>query len=119
MSQTILDALAEVAEARGRMEWEKRKAEKRRWRLICGELYSIHSEGMGDRLRDSAARMSRSKWINMLMRAVENSDNNVLASIAEQLSKVEVAAVILRAKGYGGHGQSIDIAVRDVPVKDR
>lgn len=68
--------------------------------------------------RASADRMNVRRWQNLMVDAVKRGDATVLAALAERLGKSEMASSILRAKGYGGHGQSIDLTVRDVPTRN-
>ena len=59
--------------------------------------------------------MNRTHWLDLITRAVEGKDEALLGSLADQLARCETACGILRAKGYGVHGQTIDAVVRLVP----
>lgn len=115
MSNNILEALADLAEDRVRTAQKVHQAKKKRWRLICGELYMISNQGRVATARASAERMSVKRWHSVMVHAVQRGDARVLDALAERLGKTELAASILRAKGYGAHGQSIDLTVRDIP----
>lgn len=118
MSKNILEALVDLAEDRVRAAQQLQQAKQKRWRLICGELYMISNQGRMAIARASAERMSVRKWHNVMVEAVQRGDARVLESLAERLGKTELAASILRAKGYGAHGQSIDLTVRDIPSRN-
>ena len=106
MSTNILEALADLAEDRVRSAQKIQKAKQKRWHLICGELYMNSNQGRVAMARASAERMSVRRWHNVMVHAVQRGDAKVLEALAERLGKSELAASILRAKGYGAHGQS-------------
>lgn len=118
MSKNILEALVDLAEDRVRAAQKVQQAKQKRWRLICGELYMNSNQGRVAIARASAERMSVRKWQDVMVQAVQRGDARVLESLAERLGKTELAASILRAKGYGAHGQSIDLTVRDIPSRN-
>lgn len=117
MSKNILEALADLAEDRVREAQKVHRAKKKRWHLICGELYMHPNQGKVSIARSSAERMSATRWRTVMVHAVQRGDAKVLEALAERLGKSELAASILRAKGYGAHGQSIDLTVRDIPSR--
>lgn len=118
MSTNILEALADLAEDRMRSAQKIQRAKQKRWHLICGELYMISNQRRVANARASAERMSVKKWQSVMLHAVQRGDAKALEALAERLGKSEQAASILRAKGYGGHGQSIELTVRDVPNRN-
>ena len=118
MSTNILEALADLAEDRVRSAQKMQKEKQKRWHLICGELYMISNQGRVANARASAERMSARRWYNLMVHAVQRGDAKELEGLAERLGKSEQAASILRAKGYGAHGQSIELTVRDVPNRN-
>ncbi|MBZ2209649.1 hypothetical protein [Massilia soli] len=118
MSKNILDALVDLAEDRVRAAQKVHQAKRKRWRLICGELYMNSNQGRVAIARANAERMSAAQWRNVMVQAVQRGDARVLESLAERLGKSELAVSILRAKGYGAHGQSIDLTVRDIPSRN-
>lgn len=117
MSRNVLEALAELADDRVRAAQKLQRAKQKRWRLICGELYMISNQSRVAVARASAERMSVNKWHAVMVHAVQRGDARALEALAERLGKTELATTILRAKGYGAHGQSIDLAVRDIPSR--
>lgn len=117
MSKNILEALADLAEDRVREAQKVHRAKQKRWRLICGELYMTPNLGKVSLARASAERMSATRWRTVMVHAVQRGDAKVLEALAERLGRSELAASILRAKGYGAHGQSIDLTVRDIPSR--
>lgn len=59
--------------------------------------------------------MNSRQWADLITKAVTEGNEDLVASLAEQLGKCEKAHSILRAKGYGSQGQAIDKAVASVP----
>ena len=63
--------------------------------------------------------MNSHQWKALIVGAVNNPDEDQLDSLAAHLAECELAKGILRARGYGKSGQSIDVMVREVPhVRD-
>lgn len=54
-------------------------------------------------------------YADLIRRAVEAKDDDMLHQIGVRLAAAEVAHGILRAKGYGLNGMQIDDTVRQVP----
>ncbi len=54
-------------------------------------------------------------WRELIVSAANNTDKAQLDSLAHHLAECETANQILRSKGYGAPGQTIDVAVRQVP----
>ncbi len=59
--------------------------------------------------------MNVHQWRDLIVSASRNPDDAQLDSLARHLAECETAKSILRAKGYGKPGQTIDVTVRDVP----
>ena len=59
--------------------------------------------------------MRTQSWRDLIVKAVTENNDDIIQSLAEQLSKCEIANGFLRAKGYGSQGQTIDMTVRLVP----
>lgn len=59
--------------------------------------------------------MNAHQWKAMIIGAVNSPDEDQLDSLAAHLAECETAKSILRAKGYGKAGQTIDVTVREVP----
>jgi hypothetical protein len=53
---------------------------------------------------------------DVIVRAVENEDEEMLLQVSKVLSEVEGCKSILRAKGYGEIGSTLAQMVKDVPV---
>ena len=53
--------------------------------------------------------------LSMIVRAVKDNDTMMLDRVAEQLANSECANQILRSKGWGESGQTIDATARLVP----
>ncbi|MCG2586509.1 hypothetical protein [Massilia sp. TS11] len=53
---------------------------------------------------------------DLIVRAVENRDDDMLDSIANHLADCEEGKTILRAKGYGLHGMAVAALARQVPA---
>jgi hypothetical protein len=53
---------------------------------------------------------------NAMEHAVRTGNDEVLDSLALQLSSCAVAMEVMRAKGYGTTGETIDIMVKRVPA---
>lgn len=59
--------------------------------------------------------MNVRNWDDLIRKAVTEGNDELISSLAEQLGKCEKAHSILRAKGYGKQGQTIDATVASVP----
>lgn len=59
--------------------------------------------------------MTQYIWIDELDRAVKNGNTERLTEIVDALNAAESAKDILRKKGYGHHGMTIDATARLVP----
>ncbi len=59
--------------------------------------------------------MLKRRIIEMITRAVLDGDTPMLDRLAEQLANSECANQILRSKGWGESGQTIDATARLVP----
>lgn len=61
--------------------------------------------------------MNSRQWADLITKAVTEGNDDLVASLAEQLGKCEKAHSILRAKGYGMQGSTIDATAALVPGK--
>jgi len=59
--------------------------------------------------------MNTRQWRELIVNAANNTDTAQLDSLAHHLAECETAKTILRNKGYGTAGQTIDVVVRQVP----
>lgn len=59
--------------------------------------------------------MLKHRIIDLIVKAVKTNDTGMLDRVAEQLANSECANQILRSKGYGASGQTIDATARLVP----
>lgn len=59
--------------------------------------------------------MNTRQWRDLIVSAANNPDTAQLDSLAHHLAECETAKAILRSKGYGAQGQTIDVTVRQVP----
>ena len=59
--------------------------------------------------------MLKRRIIDMITRAVNDKDTVMLDRVADQLANSECANQILRSKGYGTSGETIDATARQVP----
>ena len=61
--------------------------------------------------------MNVRNWDDLIRKAVTEGNDALIASLAEQLAKCEKAHSILRAKGYGMQGSTIEVTAALVPGK--
>lgn len=59
--------------------------------------------------------MKAHHYREMIVRAVESKDDDTLDKLVDALRQAETGKQILRAKGYGVTGQTIDATARLVP----
>lgn len=59
--------------------------------------------------------MNNQQWKAMIIGAANSQDHDQLDSLANHMAACEEANTILRAKGWGKAGQSINDVVRGVP----
>lgn len=59
--------------------------------------------------------MNQHQWQSLIVAAASSPDTAQLESLAAHLAECEIAKSILRAKGWGKTGSTIDVMVRNVP----